>query len=128
MLLDGLATELDEAVETFGDIVVGVGARTHLALAADLFEAKIIQLTLEARVLGVAVVLAEDLGLEADRIMDQDATGVPLDEVMVGRFAEHAGEVVEELRGRSLGVRQAHHSSYTYIARLIGSKSKKVAR
>ena len=108
MLLDGLATEPEETVEAFGDIVVGVGARAHLALAADLFEAKVIQLTLEARVLGVAVVLAEDLGLEADRIVDQDATGIPLDEAMAGQFAEHSGEVVEELRDRSWGLRQAH--------------------
>ena len=127
MLLDGLATEPDETVEAIGDIDVGVGARAHLALAADLFEAEVIQLTLEARVLGVAVVLAEDLGLEADRIVDQDATGIPLDEAMAGRFPEHSGEVVEELRDRSWGLRQAHHSSHMH-ARLVGGKSKKVAR
>lgn len=94
MLLDGLTTKLDETVETIGDIVVGVEAGAHLALAAFLVEAKIIQLSLEAGVLGMAVVLAKDLGLEAGGIMDDDATSVPLDEVMVGRIAQHTGEVV----------------------------------
>ena len=87
MLLDGLATELDEAVEATSDIVVGVGARAHLALARVLRKSKIIQLSLEAGVLGMAVVLAKDLGLEADGIMDEDATSVPLDKMMVGRIA-----------------------------------------
>ena len=59
----------------------------------------------------MAVVLAKDLGLEADGIMDEDATSVPLDEMMVGRIAEHAGEVVEKLWHRSLGVRHAHHAT-----------------
>ena len=87
MLLDGLATELDEAVEATSDIVVGVGARAHLALARVLRKSKIIQLSLEAGVLGMAVVLAKDLGLEADGIMDEDAISVPLDKMMVGRIA-----------------------------------------
>ena len=87
MLLDGLATELDEAVEATSDIVVGVGARAHLALAGVLRKSKVIQLSLEAGVLGMAVVLAKDLGLEADGIMDEDATSVPLDKMMVGRIA-----------------------------------------
>ena len=111
MLLDGLTTELDETVEAIGDIVVGVGARAHLALPRVLIEPKIIQLSLEAGVLGMAVVLAKDLGLEADGIMDEDASSVPLDKMMVGRIAEHAGEVVEKLWHRSLGVRHAHHAT-----------------
>ena len=94
MLLDGLTTEPDKTFEAIGDIVVGVGARAHLALAAFLVEAKIIQLSLEAGVLGMAVVLAKDLGLEADGIMDDDATSVPLDKMKVGRIAQHTGEVV----------------------------------
>ena len=87
MLLDGLTTELDETVEAIGDIIVGVGARAHLALARVLIKPKVIQLSLEAGVLGMAVVLAKDLGLEADGIMDEDATSVPLNEMMVGRIA-----------------------------------------
>ena len=53
----------------------------------------------------MAEVLAEDLGLHGGGVMHDDAAGVPLDEMVVGRVGQHAGEMEEELGDGTAGGR-----------------------
>ena len=101
----GLAADVEETSEVGRRGVIDVGAGAHLALAGDLLEAKVVELPLEARVLGVAEVLAQHLGLHGGGIVNDDPAGVPLDEVVVGRIGQHAGEMEEKLRDGTAGGR-----------------------
>ena len=97
----GLAADVEKTSEVGRRGVIDVGAGTHLALARYFLEAKVVQLPLEAGVLGMAEVLAQHLGLHGGRIVHDDPAGVPLDEMVVGRIGKHAGEMEEKLGDRT---------------------------